>query len=83
MTEINALVRYQQLKRMNFKDFNIWIHTFYKAARQDGWDEAQEAFDAEVQKYSEDEMKALLGSVRGISDRLADEAVQKMFGVEA
>ena len=38
---------------------------------------------AEVQKYSEDEMKALLGSVRGISDRLADEAVQKMFGVEA
>ena len=79
---VNALFHYKSLKKMNFKDFDRWITTFYRAAYQDGKNEAEQEFEAQVEKFTPEELKAILTSVKGISGRLADEAIDRMLGTE-
>lgn len=82
MNGINALAQYKTLKKMNFRDFDRWVTTFYRAAFQDGKNEAQKEFDEQMVKYSEEELKSLLRATGGIDEGTVDKVVDKMLRME-
>lgn len=74
---------FKHLKNMSFNDFNRWINAFYKAAFDDGREfgneETEEYFREEAEIYTYEELFDLLVSIKGISPRIAAEAMDAIM----
>ena len=79
MKKVANFNTFKRLKNMSFNDFNRWIKEFYSAAFDDGREfgnkEIEEYFEEEAETYTYEELFDLLVSVKGISPRIAAEAM--------
>lgn len=79
MKKVMDFGTFKRLKNMSFNDFNRWLESFYKAAFDDGRafgnQEMDEYYHEEAEVYTHEELFNLLVSVKGISPRLAKEAI--------
>lgn len=74
---------FKRLKNMSFNDFNRWINEFYRAAFDDGRkfgnEEIEEYYRKGAETYTYEELFDLLVSVRGISPRIAETAMDRIM----
>ena len=74
---------YKSLKNMSFNDFNRWIIAYYQAAFEDGKEagieETEKRYREEAEVYTFEELRDLLTTVRGISPRIADIAMDTIM----
>ena len=82
MKKVADFNTFKRLKSMSFNDFNRWAVAFYQAAYEDGKEagkqETEDRFNNEAELYTFEELYDLLVSIKGISPRLASEAMDRI-----
>lgn len=74
---------YKKVSKLSYNDFNRWITNMYTIAFKDGADTASLPEDCEA-VLSEDRLREILLSVKGIGEKRADEVIEKILveGIE-
>lgn len=67
---------FKQLKKMTLNEINRWALSLYQSGMQDGIDLTNEDIVAEI---SEDTLREILLSVKGIGPKRADEVIEKIL----
>ena len=67
---------YKQLQKMSLNELNRWALSLYQSGMQDGIDLTNEDIVAEI---SEDALREVLLSVKGIGPKRADEVIEKIL----
>lgn len=69
---------YKKIKGLSLNDFNRWAGSVYKSGFSDGVTWSEEDVVSEI---SEDELLDVLLSVKGIGQKRAEEAVEKILAI--
>lgn len=69
---------YKKVSKLSYNDFNRWITNMYTIAFKDGADAASLPEDCEA-VLTEDRLREILLSVKGIGERRADEVIEKIL----
>lgn len=67
----------KKIRKMTLNQFNEWLMIIYESGVQDGVDQCEEGVISEL---DEDELMDILLSVKGIGEKRAREAVEKIVG---
>lgn len=84
-----GFTQYDIVKRMSRKQFNQWLEIFGKSMYRQGYDEACKDVpdgsivikpsEYSVLEYDYEHIKEMLMSIKGISERIAIEILDKMY----
>lgn len=69
---------YKKVSKLSYNDFNRWITNMYTIAFKDGADAASLPEDCEA-VLTEDRLREILLSVKGIGEKRADEVIEKIL----
>lgn len=67
---------YQVIRKMSFNDMNRWITSIYSSALQEGINTTNDDVVAEL---TEDRLYEIIKSVKGIGEKRAKEATEKIL----
>lgn len=67
--------QFQQIKKMPLNMFNVWATEIYKSGLEDGINQQPE-YDAVL---SEDDLRDILLSVKGIGEKRAEIIIRRIF----
>lgn len=67
---------FKRIKKMSLNEINRWASVVYQSGMQDGIDLTNEDIVAEI---SEDTLREILLSVKGIGPKRADEVMEKIL----
>lgn len=67
---------FKRIKKMSLNEINRWASVVYQSGMQDGIDLTNEDIVAEI---SEDTLREILLSVKGIGPKRADEVIKKIL----